>query len=146
MRWITERETGGILKPAERCTKTGERVIKVLRTKHPEDHPPTAASLDLYPDRPPEFVPVDITDYMVTAVAGQISGGARTEGKDSVSLQCWILRFGAASGELRLIVSDFTEWLSNGRPPWVAYRAMLSGRLIPLDMQPEVRTVGVGET
>ena len=65
---ITERETGGVLQPAELCTNTGERVMEMLRTKHPEARPPTAASLDLYPYRPPELVPVDITNNMVTEV------------------------------------------------------------------------------
>ena len=51
-------------------------------------------------------------------------------------MQHWILRFGAASAELRLIVGDFVEWLGNGRPPWDAYRALMSGRLIALDKIP----------
>ena len=63
-----------------------------------------------------------------------------------MSLQHWLLRFGAASREIRLIVTDFAEWLSNGRPPWAAYRSIMSGRLIALDKQPRVRLVGVGET
>ena len=63
-----------------------------------------------------------------------------------MSLQHWLLRFGAASAELRLIVGDFFEWLGNGRPPWAAYRALMSGRLIELDKQPGTRPVGVGET
>ena len=83
---------------------------------------------------------------MVTAVVGQLSGGAGPGGTDLVSLQHWILFFGAASGELRLIVGDFTECLSNGRPPWAAYRAMMSIRLIILDKQPGIRSVGVGES
>ena len=45
-----------------------------------------------------------------------------------------------------MIVTDFAEWLSNGRPPWDAYQAMMSGRLIALDNQSGVRPVGVGET
>ena len=53
-----------------------------------------------------------------------------------------LLDHGFWSGELRLIVADFTKWLSNGRPPWAAYRAMMSGWLI----EPGVRPVGVGET
>ena len=61
-------------------------------------------------------------------------------------LQHWLLRFGAASAKLRLIVEDFVEWLGNGRPPWAAYRALMSGRLIALDKQPGIRPVGVGET
>ena len=63
-----------------------------------------------------------------------------------VSLQHWLLRFGAASGELRLIVAEVREWISNGRPPWATYRAMMSGQLIALDKNPGIRPVGIGET
>ena len=70
VRWITERETGGVLQPGNQCTKTGDRVMEVLRYKHPEARTPTAASLDSYPDRPPELTSLDITDDTVTAVAG----------------------------------------------------------------------------
>ena len=76
---------------------------------------------------------MDITDNTVTAVVGRLSGGAGPGGTDSVSLQHWLLRFDAASAELRLIVGEFIEWTSNGRPPWAAYRALMSGRLIALD-------------
>ena len=89
---------------------------------------------------------MDITDDMVTAIAGRLLGGAGSGGTESVSLQHWLLRFGAASGKLRLIVRDFVEWLGNGRPPWAAYRALMSGRLITLEKQPGIRPVGVGET
>ena len=119
---------------------------EVLRTKHPEARTPTATSLDSYLGRPPELTPVDITKEMVTAVAGRLLGGAGPRGTDSVSLQHWLLRFGAASAELRLIFGDFVEWLGNGRPPWAAYRALMSARLIALDKQQGIRPVGVGET
>ena len=92
-------------------------MIKVLRTKQPEAWKPTAASLDCYTGRPPELTSVDITDDTVTAVAGRLLGGAGIGGTDSVSSQHWLLRFGAASAEMRLIVWDFVEWLRNGRPP-----------------------------
>ena len=36
--------------------------------------------------------------------------------------------------------------MANERPPWLAYRSMMSGRLIGLDNCPGVRPVGVGET
>ena len=63
-----------------------------------------------------------------------------------MSLQHWLLRFSAASAELWLIVGEFSEWLGNGRLPWAAYWALMSGRLIALDKQPGIRPVGVGET
>ena len=97
----------------------------------------------MYPEHPPELVPVDITNDTVTAVAGQLSGGAWPRGKEPVSLQHWLLRFRAASEELRLIVTDFTEWLKNEQTPRAAYRAMMSGRLIAMDMHPGVRPVEV---
>ena len=83
--------------------------MEVLCTKHQDACPPSTSRLDTYPDRPPELVPVDITKYTVTEVAGQLSGGAGPVGTDLVSLQHWILRFGAASGELRLVVANFVE-------------------------------------
>ena len=89
---------------------------------------------------------MDITDDTVTAVAGRLSGGAGLGRTDLVSLQHWLLQFGAASGELRLIVGDFTKWMGNGRPQWAAYRALMSGRLIAPDKNPGTRPVGVGET
>ena len=116
VRWITERETGGVLQPGYRCTKTGNRVMEVLRTKHPEARTPTAASLDSYLSCPPSLTMVDITEDTVTAVAGRLSGGAGPGGTDSVSLQHWLLRFGAASADLRLIVGDFVECIGNGCP------------------------------
>ena len=70
--WIMERETRGVLHPGERCTKTGETVMELMCTKHPEACTPTAASLDLYPDCPRKIVPVDITNDTVMAVAGQL--------------------------------------------------------------------------
>ena len=89
---------------------------------------------------------MDITNDMVNAVAGRLSGGAGPGRTDSVSLKHWLLRFGAASADLRLIVGELVEWLGNGRHPWAAYRALMSDRLIALDKQPGIRPVGVGET
>ena len=128
------------------CTKAGERVMEVLRTKHPDAHPLSAARLDAYHGNPPEMVPVEITGNVVSAVAGCLSGVARPGGTDSVSLQHWLLRFGAASGELRLIIAEVGEWLSNERPSCAVYRAMMSGRLIALNKSPGIRPVGIGET
>ena len=100
VRWITERETDRVLQPGDRCTKTGDRVMKVLRAKNPEARTSTAEILDSYPNRPPELTPVEITNEMVTAVIGQLSGGAGPGGTDSVLLQHWLLWFGAVSGKL----------------------------------------------
>ena len=33
VKWITERETGGVFQPGERCTKMGDQVMEVLHAK-----------------------------------------------------------------------------------------------------------------
>ena len=38
------------------------------------------------------------------------------------------------------------EWLGNGRPPWAAYRVIMSVLMITMDKQPGIRPVRVGET
>ena len=43
VRLITERETGGVLLPEEHCRNRGEHVMEVLRTKHPDARPLSAA-------------------------------------------------------------------------------------------------------
>ena len=47
VRCITEPEMGEVLLPEEQCIKTGERVLEVLRTKHPDARPPSAACFDV---------------------------------------------------------------------------------------------------
>ena len=42
-------------------------------------------------------------------------------------------------------METFVDWLANGSPPWTAYHAYMSGRLIALDKQTDVHPVGVGE-
>ena len=135
-----------MLQPGDRCEQTGDRVLEVLRAKHLEAWTPTVACLTSYTECPPEFTLVDITYDTVMAVVGRLLVGTGPRRTDSVLLEHWLLWFGAASAELRRIVGNFVEWLGNGRPPWAAYRALMSGRLIALDKQKGIRLVGVGET
>ena len=67
-----------------------------------------------------------------------LSRGAGPGGTDLVSLKHWLLGFVAASGEFRLILADFAEWLANGKTPWAAYRLLMSLQIILLDKQPGV--------
>ena len=42
-------------------------------------------------------------------------------------------------------MENFVDWLANESPPWTAYRAFMSGRLIVLDKNPGIRPVGLGK-
>ena len=61
-------------------------------------------------------------------------------------LKHWIMKYGLMSGALREEVAMLTDWLSNDRPPWASYRALMSGRLVAIDKNPGIRPIGVGET
>ena len=114
--------------------------------KHPENRPLTAQSLKAYGGKPPEMVPVKITDATVSTVARLLSGSAGPGGVNSISLQHWLLWFWMASLGLRKIFGEFGDWMANGLPPWASYRALIMGRLIGFDKCPGVMSVGVGKT
>ena len=64
---------------------------------------------------------------------------------ESESLHVWLLEFWEDSTRLRTSVETFVDWLANGSPPWAAYRAFMSGRLITLGKHPGVQPVDVRE-
>ena len=130
---ITEREKRGVIQPEDTFTKKGQPVLEVLRSNHPKAFLPTAQSLEADGGKPLEMVPVDITDVTVVTVLRQLLGSENSGGVGSISLQHWLLQFGMESLVLRQIVWEFRDWMAKGRPPWAAYRALISGRLISLN-------------
>ena len=146
MWWITEREKGGVIQPGDAFSKTRKPVLDVLWLKHPEACAPLAISPDAYPGRPPELFPVELTEEIFIEVVWHLSGGAIPEVTDSISLQHLLLRFGGSNGKFWNISAEFADWLSNERPPWAAYCALMPGRLIRLDKHPIIWHVGMVDT
>ena len=149
VRMLTRREGGGVLSPEDADTKTGRPVIDVLREKHPDLRIPDLgqddwASFEKYATCR-ESVPVDCTQEMVEEVAGKLQGGAGPSSVDAIAMRKWLLRYGKPSQMLREELAEWTEWLSNTTPPWAAYRALVSCRLVALDKVPGVRPLGIGE-
>ena len=89
---------------------------------------------------------MDITEDEVKLVTWKLSGSLGSGGTESEALQGWLLKFGDNSKRLHTSVETFADWIANNIPPCAAYFAFMSGRLIALDKQPGVCTVGVGET
>ena len=116
-----------------------------MELKHTSETIPYYATLETYKETP-IFIPVDIREEPVESVARKLSGSSGPGGMDSEALQGSLLKFGEDSTKLRTDVETFVDWLANGSPPWAAYSAFMSGRLIALNKQPGVRPVGVGET
>ena len=153
VRWATNREGGGCLLLDDQCTKTRRTVAEVIWEKHPDmrvppmENPPCAA-FEEYREVP-ETVPLDFTEDDVMWVASKLSGAAG-------ELRNWLLCFGCASEDLRVVVARLYDWMVNPPPPagtrhssppplWAAYRALMACRLVALDKMPGVHPVGIGE-
>jgi hypothetical protein len=82
VRYLTDREKGGILLPGDVNEKSGDSVAEALKSKHPHARIPDASSLTKYPITP-NFVDVDICEEAVITVARWLSGSAGLGGTDS---------------------------------------------------------------
>ena len=91
-------------------------------------------------------VPLDFTEYDVTLVASKLSGAAGALGEEAIELINWLLHFGCASEELRVVVTRLADWIANSSPPWDAYHALMACRLVSLDKSPGVSPMVIGET
>ena len=67
-------------------------------------------------------------------------------GARAMELRNWLLQFGCASENLRVVVASLANWMTNSSPPWAAYRALMACRLVALDKRPGVHPLSIGET
>ena len=79
-------------------------------------------------------------------MASKLSGTAGELGDEATELRDWLLSFGCASEEFRVVLTDLSDWMANFSPPWAYYRALMACRLVAMDKRPGVRPVGIGET
>jgi hypothetical protein len=149
VRFATNHGGGGVLLPQDSCTKTGRPVMEVLRSQHPDTRIPNLGdphciAFEHYDEVPVE-IPTDCTSKDLKTLALRMSGNVGPSSFDAVMLRNCLLRYGRASGKLRQELAAWVEWLSNESPPWAAYRALMSRRLVALDKQPGVWPVAIGE-
>ena len=149
VRWATDREGGGCLLPGDKCTKTGRLVADVLREKHPDMRVPPVENpaftvFKEYGDVP-GTVPLDFTEDDVMWVLSKLSGAEGALGAEAIELRNWIIHFGCASEELRVVITSLADWIANSYPPWAPYSTLMACCLVALDKRPGVRPVGIGE-
>ena len=65
---------------------------------------PTCAAFEEY-EEVMETVPLDFTEDDVTWVASNISGAAGALGSETIELRNWIIRFGFALEDIRVVVA-----------------------------------------
>ena len=79
-------------------------------------------------------------------MASKLSGAAGALGAEEIEMSNWILHFGCAPEDFRVVVANLEDWVANSSPRWDAYRSMMVCFLVALDKRPGVRPVGIGET
>jgi hypothetical protein len=148
VRWITNRESGGILSPDDHLCSEGnsKSVLELLREKHPHPQEPNEEVLrGIRDSQLPLQVEIDVTASHVEHVARRIKGGAGPGGCDSNQWHNFLLRYGAHSEKLRDNVASLARRLSNTLVEWEDISALMANRLIALDKCPGVRPIGIGE-
>jgi hypothetical protein len=91
VRYLTDREQGGILLPDDIDEKTGDSVKEVLESKHPHARMPDVTSLPTYINTP-DFVELDVTEEAVKKVARRLSGSAGGIRTNKVCIRCRVCR------------------------------------------------------
>ncbi len=134
--------------PQDACTKTGQPVMEVLQSQHPNTRIPNLGDPDCIAfeqyDEVLMALSTDCTSKDLEALALRMSRSAGPSSSNAVMMRNCLLWYGRASSKLRQEMADWVEWLSNESPPWAAYRALMCRRLVALDKQPRVRPVAIG--
>jgi hypothetical protein len=149
VRFAMAHDGGGVLLPQDACTKTGQPVMEVLQSQHPNTRIPNLGdpyciAFEQY-NEVPTALPMDCTSKDLEALALRMSRSAGPSSFDAVMMINCLLWYGRALSELRQEMADWVEWLSNESPPWAAYRALMCRRLVALDKQPGVCPMAIGK-
>jgi hypothetical protein len=133
--------------PHDLDSKSRRPVINVLRDTHPNCRVPSDKDFDAYPDAANQLdtMPVYSYEECVAKAAPRLFGSTWPCGVEAKMLKHWLLWYGAHSKHLWEAMATWVNWLSNGLPPYTAYRAVNTVCAITLDKSPGVRPLGVGE-
>ena len=147
VRAVTDCNPGGLYAPDDICTKTGHLVLDILREKHPDAHIPKECAFGSYTNSAEllEAMPIDCYEEQISLQAAHLSGGAGPCGVDGTTLKEWLLRHEVSYERLREEMAHWVMWLSNGSPPFAAYRAVNLASMLAADKKPGVRPLACGE-
>ena len=115
IQFLTEREKRGVVLPKERCSKTQQPALEVLKGKHPSGKTSNPSHFPFF-EETPEFVDIDITEDTVEKVSSNLSGAGGLGGTYSLTLKHWLLNFGQESKRLCQVITEFTKLLLNESP------------------------------
>ena len=146
LRCLAQTTRGGVLPLAAQCGN-GQTTLEALKAKHPDAAPTPDDNVLLHG-------PIDITDPVifegidarfVRGVALNLSGAAGVSGVDSAAWRRMCCSFGGSSTALCAAVASTARRLATEFVDPITIEPLTAGRLIPLDKNPGVRPIGVGE-
>jgi hypothetical protein len=109
-RAVTDRDPDGLYAPDNICTKTGLRVLDVLRKKRPDARIPEERAFDFYANSAEllEVMPIACHEEQISIRAAHLSGGAGPCGVDGTTLKEWLLRHEVSSERLQ---EEMAHWV-----------------------------------
>ena len=146
VRWITERECKGLLKPTNKIKvktpdddETVMSVMEILQMKHPNPGKYYKEGCTPY-FTVPAMPAMDVTGAHIQIVARRLHGAAGLSSSDAAAWQDWLLRYSARE-RLRDVVAYLTRVIANTTVPWEFIRAIMASSLIALDKCPGLRPI-----
>ena len=77
---------------------------------------PTCAAFEEYKEVP-ETALIDLSKYDITWVTSKLSGASGALGSEAIQLRNWILCFGCALEEFRVVVANLADCMATPPPP-----------------------------
>ena len=127
-----------------------EETLSQLEIKHPDNRDASAGVLLNGPVKEIHPIVFDAIDEEMVLKAESITkGGSGPSGLDADGWRRMLISnsFGTASSDLRKSIADFIKKLSSKRINFenISLEAFIACRLIPLNKNPGLRPIGVGE-
>ena len=91
------------------------------------------------------MVPLDFTEDDIKWAVSKLSSAVGALGSEAFEQRNWLIRFMCVLEEIKDVVTNMDDWISNSSPPWSPYCALMACRLVALNNRPGVRPVGIGE-
>ena len=146
LRCLSQSTKGGVLPLTADCGD-GKTTLEALRDKHPAASPIPDGDVLLHG-------PIEVMDPVIfermdakfmRTIALDLTGAAGVSGLDSSAWRRMCCSFGGASSTLCAAIAATARRVATEYVDPSTISPLLSGRLIPLDKNPGVRPIGIGE-
>ena len=149
IRMVCSSGSGGVLSMSDTVSGSpGSTVRDILLDKHPQPAvPPDDALLQGHDAATPQdpILFARLTGALIKQISRQMSGAAGPSGLDSDAWKRMLTCFAAASDQLCAAMAEAGKRLCTQEVPPEELSSFTAARLIPLDKQPGVRPIAVGE-